>query len=130
MSAVVYDASALLAVIFDEPGADNTMAYLARPGGEVSAVNWSEVGAKLAERGLPEKEFRRELAAFSLEVVPFDAEQAHAAAALRPLTREFGLSLSDRCCLALAQLHDACVITADGNWRKVPGFDVVAIRNS
>ena len=52
MSTFVYDASALLAVIFDEPGADDVMDCLAHPGGEVCAVNWSEVGAKLAEHGL------------------------------------------------------------------------------
>lgn len=39
MKPPVYDASALLAVVFDEPGADKVMEYLATPGGEVSAVN-------------------------------------------------------------------------------------------
>ena len=41
MNAPVYDASALLAVIFNEPGAEQTLHYLAQPEGRVSAVNWS-----------------------------------------------------------------------------------------
>ncbi|WP_040662319.1 PIN domain-containing protein [Nitrococcus mobilis] len=64
-STVVYDASTLLAVVFDEPGSDSVIDYLAHPDGKVSAVNWSEVGAKLAERGLQEKELVHELAAFA-----------------------------------------------------------------
>lgn len=128
MSTVVYDASALLAVVFDEPGSDSVMDYLARPGGEVSAVNWSEVGAKLAERGLQEKELVHELAAFALDVVPFDEAQANVAAALRPGTRKFGLSLGDRCCLALARLRGARVVTADVAWLQLRGFDVVSVR--
>lgn len=129
MSALVYDASALLAVIFDEPGADAVMDFLARPGGEASAVNWSEVGAKLTERGLKESEISLELGVFGLDVVPFDEAQANTAAGLRPATRELGLSLGDRCCLALARLHGARVITADGAWQTLEGFDVVAVRS-
>jgi PIN domain nuclease of toxin-antitoxin system len=128
MSVIVYDASALLAVIFDEPGANEAMEFLARPGGEVSAVNWSEVGAKLAERGLKEAEFNRELAAFGLDVVPFDAAQASLAASLRPVTSKLGLSLGDRCCLALARLRGARVVTADAAWLQLRGFDVASVR--
>lgn len=128
MTAQVYDASALLAVVFDEPGADGVLECLATPGGEVSAVNWSEVGAKLAERGLPEQEIVAELAVFGLDIIAFDEAQAMVAAGLRSVTRKLGLSLGDRCCLALAKLHGARVVTADATWRGVHGFDVVAVR--
>lgn len=129
MSATVYDASALLAVVFDEPGAEDVIHLLARPGGEVSAVNWSEVGAKLVERGLKPNELAVELAAFGLDVVPFDETQANLAAAMRPHTRKLGLSLGDRCCLALAQARGARVVTADAAWAKLRGFDIVAVRS-
>lgn len=128
MTVPVYDASALLAVIFDEPGADTALEYLATPGGEVSAVNWSEVGAKLAERGVAETEISSELSPLGLDVVPFDEAQANVAAGLRPITRKLGLSLGDRCCLALAHTRGARVITADGAWLKLEDFNVVAIR--
>lgn len=124
----VYDASALLAVIFSEPGADGVLELLSQPGGEVSAVNWSEVGAKLAERGLHADDIARELSAFGLDVIPFDEEQANLAAALRPATRELGLSLGDRCCLALARTRGARAATADANWKKLEGFEIIAVR--
>lgn len=129
MTALVYDASALLAVMFDERGADRAMEFLALPGGEISAVNWSEAAAKLAERGLDEAQVAQELGTFGLQVIPFDVRQAGIAAALRQLTRELGLSLGDRCCLALARVHEARVITADSAWLKVEGFDVVSLRD-
>ncbi|MBN8726474.1 MAG: type II toxin-antitoxin system VapC family toxin [Xanthomonadales bacterium] len=129
-SAVVYDASALLAVVFDEPGAEAVMEQLSRPGGAVSAVNWSEVGAKLVERGLKEGELARELAVFGLDVVAFDEAQAIMAAALRPITRKLGLSLGDRCCLALGRLQEARIVTADAAWCKLHGFDIVAVRET
>jgi PIN domain nuclease of toxin-antitoxin system len=128
MSVLVYDASALLAVVFAEAGADAVIRHLGQPGGEISAVNWSEIGAKLVERGLPAGELDRELATFGLDVVAFDGAQASAAAALRASTRKLGLSLGDRCCLALAQMRGARVVTADSAWRDLPGFDIIAVR--
>ena len=130
MNAPVYDASALLAVIFNEPGTEQTLHYLAQPEGRVSAVNWSEVGAKLAEHGMSAERIGVELAAFGLDVVPFDETQANAAAALRPVTRALGLSLGDRCCLALAQMHAAPIITAYATWKKLKGFNIIAVRGA
>lgn len=124
----VYDASALLAVIFSEPGADAVLELLSQPGGEVSAVNWSEVGAKLAERGLHADDIARELSAFGLDMIPFDEEQANLAAELRPATRQLGLSLGDRSCLALARTRGARVAKADANWKKLEGFEIIAVR--
>jgi ribonuclease VapC len=126
--ALVYDASALLAVVFSEPGADATLAFLREPGGEVSAANWAEVGSKLVERGLSVRQAQRELAVFSLGVVPLDAAQAWIVAALKVATKPLGLSLGDRCCLALAQVRGATVVTADREWKKLSGVDVQSIR--
>jgi ribonuclease VapC len=49
-------------------------------------------------------------------------------AGLRASTRTFGLSLGDRCCLALAQVRGAAVVTADQSWKKLKGFDIKLIR--
>src|SRR5690606_14758971 len=111
-----------------EAGADRVLELLSEPGGEVSAVNWSEVGAKLAERGLHPPDIARELSAFGLDVIAFDEKQANLAAALRPDTRALGLSLGARSCLALARIRGARVVTADANWKRLDGFDVVAVR--
>ena len=40
-----------------------------------------------------------------------------------------GLSLADRCCLALAQqLDDASIVTADRAWKSLKGFKFTFIR--
>lgn len=124
----VYDASALLAVVFSEPGSDAVEKYLGQAGGMVSAANWAEVGSKMVEKGLKPAELRRELSAFSLDVVALDQEQALLVASLRATTRSLGLSLGDRCCLALAQREKATVITAERSWKKLAGFDIALIR--
>jgi ribonuclease VapC len=126
--ALVYDASALLAVVFSETGADAVIESLSQAGGEVSAANWAEVGSKMVERGLSVPEVAHELAAFSLTVAPLDEAQALVAAGLRIATKTLGLSLGDRCCLALAQTRGATVVTADRGWKKLKGFDVQLIR--
>lgn len=125
---LIYDASALLAVVFSEAGAETVIEYLSEPGGEVSAVNLAEVGSKMAERGLSESEVERELASFALDVAPLDRPQALLVAGLRMSTMALGLSLGDRCCLALAQTRSAAVVTADRSWKKLKGFDVKLIR--
>ena len=125
---LVYDASALLAVLYAEPGAARVLDLLDTPNGIISAVNWSEVAAKLAERGMQQDVIARELAIFGLDIVPFDEAQALLAAALQPATRALGLSLGDRACLALAQLHGTQAVTADTTWQQIPVIEVIAVR--
>ena len=125
---LVYDASALLAVVFSEPGAETVIEQLGEPGGEISAANLAEVGSKMAERGLSTTQVQRELASFALDVVSLDEPQALLVAGLRVPTMALGLSLGDRCCLALAQTRGATILTADRGWKKLKGFDVKLIR--
>ena len=127
MSEVVLDASALLALLNAEPGAEKVAAVLS--GAVVSAVNLSEVAAKLAEAGMPEASIRKALDGLALEVVPFDREQAYATGQLRPLTRPLGLSLGDRACLALAQQLGLPAVTTDADWANLElGIDVQLVR--
>jgi PIN domain nuclease of toxin-antitoxin system len=97
---VVLDASALLAFLNQETGKEVVAEFL--PGAAVSAVNLSEVVAKLLEATMPVDAVRSALGDLGLDVRPFDAEMAYAAGALRTTTRKRGLSLGDRACLALA----------------------------
>lgn len=128
MSRVVLDASALLALLQNEPGSDRVMEQLA--GALISSVNLSEVVAKLAERGMPEGDINRSLG-LGLEVVPFDEELAWKAGLLRPQTRRSGLSLGDRACLALARSRSLPALTADHVWADLDvGVDVVVIREA
>jgi ribonuclease VapC len=63
-----------------------------------------------------------------LEPEPGADAVALLAAQLRPPTRKLGLSLGDRCCLALGHVQKAQVVTADRPWLKLKGFDILAIR--
>ncbi len=117
----VYDSSALLAILNDEVGQNAVIAHLATAEeGLISAANWAEVASKLAERGESPAEIESGLAAFGLEVVPLDASLALAAGALRPITKSIGLSLGDRCCVALAALRGAEIITCERIWAQLP----------
>jgi ribonuclease VapC len=123
----VLDASALLAVLFGERGADAVLETL--PGAVIGAVNLAEVVTKLQERGVPEAEIERDIAELDLPVIPFDAAQAMAAGKLRASTRSQGLSLGDRACLALAAARGVPAVTVDRVWASVEvGVEVVVAR--
>lgn len=110
----VLDASALIALVKGEPGAHRVAECLDEA--LISAVNWSEVVASLMRR--PEIPGQLALATETLagRVVAFDAGQAETSGRLLPLTRHLGLSLGDRCCLALARSVGVPVMTADRAW--------------
>lgn len=124
----VFDSSALLALIFDEAGAAKVEALLAGDDNVVGAANFSEVLAKLADQGMSDADAEAVLEALAVRVEPLTAVQALAAGRLRRLTRSLGLSLGDRCCLALAQAHDAVVVTADRPWKQLKGFRFEFVR--
>ena len=127
MADVVLDASALLALLNAETGAESVAAAL--PDAAVSAVNLSEVAAKLAEAGMPEKAIRDALHTLPLVITPFDREQAYEAGLLRPSTRGMGLSLGDRGCLSLAKRLGVPALTADKSWARLAvGVKVRVIR--
>ncbi len=125
--AIVFDSSALLAIAFNETGAEQAAEAL--PDGILSAVNASEVVACLIDRGVPGASARNRLRDFDIPIRPFDEALAFAAGSLRTTTRQQGLSLGDRACLALARRERAPVITADRNWtRLVLDLEVKLIR--
>lgn len=117
MGKVVLDASALLVLLNDESGSASVEAVL--PGAAISAVNLSEVVAKLADRSVPLEIISTALLSLGLEVHPFDQEMAFVAGSLRPKTRSAGLSFGDRGCLALALLLSRTVLTADKSWKNL-----------
>lgn len=114
---VVLDASALLALLNQEPGSQEVETTL--PGAAISAVNLSEVVAKLTEAGLPEVPLRTALDGLGLEVHSFDVESAYPAGFLRAQTKQLGLSFADRACIALGLELGLPVLTTDRNWKDV-----------
>ena len=124
---VVLDASAVLAVLNSEPGAEMVKDVLM--GGSISATNFSEVIAKLVDSGLDDGDAIGVLDALPLTVHPVDVVQARRAGLLRRQTRKRGLSLGDRTCLALAVTLGFPVMTADRAWTELDlGVEVTVIR--
>lgn len=117
MSKYVLDASALLALLNAEEGAESVQQFL--PDAVISTVNFAEVVSRLSAVGMPENEIREVLSILALEIVPFDEEQALHAGLLYPQTKALGLSLGDRACLALARIEGVPAITADQVWKKL-----------
>ena len=124
---VVLDASALLAYLQDEPGGERVREVLAQS--VMSTVNWAEVIGKARDDGVDTRGLREDLASLGLALEPFSADQAEIAGRLKERTRQFGLSLGDRACLALGSERGETVYTADRAWSGLAlGVDVEAIR--
>ena len=120
-SPAVLDASAILAVVFSEPGGDAVLPFL--QGGLLSTVNLAEVHTRLLLRGAEADFAWSRVMEFGCEICFFDGRQARQAAELVSQTRSRGLSLGDRACLALAILRKATVYTADKEWARL-GLDL------
>jgi ribonuclease VapC len=124
---IIADASAMLAALkgerFDKIDPDGLVRS------SISAVNFSEVLAKLHADGLTTAQADAAVARLDLRVVAFDEAQARTAAAMRVATRQAGLSLADRACLALGLALGQPVVTADRIWASLDvGVEVILIR--
>lgn len=114
---IVFDASALIALISEEKGAEIVERYL--KDAIISTVNLTEVASYHARKGVPMDEFLQLLNGLALKVIEFDKEQALLAARLVPKTAAHGLSLGDRACIALAITRNLPVLTSDRIWKTI-----------
>lgn len=123
----VLDASALLCLIFGEPGAATIEALV--DGSIMSAVNYAEVIARLVDKSEYDDDTRADLAHLAIDIIPLDRETAELAGVLRAPTRAAGLSLGDRCCLALARRLGGVAVTTDRAWARADaGVPVDVVR--
>jgi PIN domain nuclease of toxin-antitoxin system len=118
MTSVVLDASAVMAMLNREPGADQLTPDLL-VNSVSSTVNLAEVQGKLVERGIPPASAWAATLSSVNKAIVFTEEQARMAGTLIAETRPFGLSLGDRACLALALELKAPVYTADREWKHL-----------
>ena len=124
---VVLDASALLAWLQDEPGAERVDAILNEA--VMSTVNWAEVCQKSLAHDVDTTNLREDLELLGMRIEPFTIRQAEIAAELWQRTRSAGLSLGDRACLALAAEEKHPVLTTDKVWTELGlDFEIQAIR--
>ena len=128
MSDVVLDASAVLALLREEPGGDAVAAHAGRAA--ISAVNLQEVAKELGREGASPEAARAAIDEPGLDVRAHDTEAAYAAAALHPQTRRYGRGLGDRTCMAPGLALDVPVLTTDREWRNVelPGLRLEHVR--
>jgi len=123
----VLDASAPVALLWEEPGADAVEALLDRA--VVSAVSWCEVLQRYAADGVSTEGKRESIEALGVAIESFTAGDAERAAALGAGTRALGLSLGDRACLALGRRLGARVRTTDRTWTQIgAGAEVRLLR--
>lgn len=112
---IILDASAVLALIHDEPGADLVARSL--DGSALSTANLAEVVGKLVDLEIDPTPLRLLLHSAGVTIEPLTVPDAELAGALRETAGGRALSLGDRCCLALAlRQDDADVLTADRAW--------------
>lgn len=118
MNRIVLDASAILALIGAEAGAERLTPDLLNVA-VASAVNLSEVQARLVRRGWPPDQAWQDATGAIRSVFPFDEQQARLAGNLILQTKPLGLSLADRACLVLGMVLGAPVFTTDRTWQKL-----------
>jgi PIN domain nuclease of toxin-antitoxin system len=120
----VLDASAVLALLQDEPGVDAVEDAI-DGGAIISAVNLSEVLTKLADAGAAPERAIELIGGLFVEVVPYGLQTAIDGAVIRRAEPRSGLSLGDRACLSLARARVLPVLTADHAWLDLgPRFQV------
>lgn len=117
MAEAVLDASAILALLRSEPGSEQVEDVIADA--LVSVVNESEVISKLIWRGQTSAQGLDVVRGLPYRLISLDVNLARRAGVLWHVTKAQGLSLGDRCCLALAEREGLPVFTADTRWGEV-----------
>ena len=129
MTDFVLDASALIAMLREEPGAIKVAHAIADA--RMSVVNYAEVVSYFIYAGMDQNDIDAMLDPLPVQLVPADKDLARLAGHLRGPTVSAGLSLGDRFCLALAKRKGLPAWTADKEWKRIGGsvgVEVVTIR--
>ena len=123
---VVLDASAIIALINKEPGWEIVRDVL--PYSLMSSVNVAEVAKFLIHYNNYNKDEARLIIEQIIdEIINFSPKQAYISAEIFSETKNLGLSLGDRSCLALAIDSECPVYTADQIWKKLE-LDKISIK--
>jgi PIN domain nuclease of toxin-antitoxin system len=114
------DASALLALVFNEPGQEEVSAVIDHA--YVHSVNVAEVVGKLMKEGASRAEAEQTIEELDIDIdEELPAHQAALCGELVAQTRQQGLSLGDCVCLTVASSHGSIAVTADRKWQELHG---------
>jgi PIN domain nuclease of toxin-antitoxin system len=120
------DASALLALIHNEPGAEQVLAII--DDCEIHAVNLAEVMRKLVSVGKTVEEVIAYIEALNLDVIEnLSVPQVRKLAELTPQAKRLGLSLGDCVCLTIAAWMGMTAVTTDRCWSE-GAFNVLVLQ--
>lgn len=122
----VLDASALIALLQGESGAEVVKAYL--EGAALVTVNLTEVADYYFKQRGSRARVEAAVRELSIAVIPTDFTLAMDAGELLLPTRPAGLSLADRYCLALAKRLGRVAVTADRAWARVAEATAIDIK--
>ncbi len=115
---IVFDSSALIMLFAKEPGYESVRQNLKHA--IISSVNIAEVYKYcIAVQNLTEDDCRNLIKLSGIKIIDFCEEQALITAKIIKKTKEYGLSLGDRGCIALAMFKNYPVLTCDKIWQKV-----------
>ena len=130
MPKIVLDASVVLAVILNEPGARTVTKALKSTDVIMSTVNVSEVAARLHLAAWTKTDIESVVSSLRIRQFPFDSKAAMVTGEFRLKTQPFSLGLGDRACLATGYLEGCPVLTCDREWKslKIAGLQVQCIR--
>lgn len=76
---------------------------------------------------MSERDIRDAIEPLGLDLVDFDIDLAHLAGMHRPATRQLGLTLGNRVCLAVGERPGVPAITTDRCWLRL-GIQIQAVR--
>lgn len=117
MTDVVLDASAILALIQREAGWEQVAPVIGQS--IVCVINEAEVIGRLIQRGNSPDDAQGFVKELPYRLFDLDAGLARRAGSWWAVTKPQGLSLADRCCLALAEREGLPALTADASWTKI-----------
>lgn len=126
MSVAVIDASALIALLEGEVGADVVDTEI--EGAMIAAVNFGEVAQHQYKKGRSRSDVEKLADALQLDVHTVDFALVLDAADIREVGRAASLSQADCVCLALAKGQKALALTADRKWAEVAGQLGIEVR--
>ncbi len=114
----IIDTSAFMAFFYKEEGWETVTEYM--PKSVMSAVNLSEVIKIFVEyENLTRIESLEYTNKVLEKIISFDEEQACLAGEMISISKQYGLSLGDRACIA-AGIHTGFpIVTADKVWKEV-----------